>query len=252
MSLATIFKNILPGTTATPPQQIPTNNPMNNPKPAGTQQTQQTEPNGVIPEGGNKGQEPSPGDKFKELWNPTPVDPNEKSEESTALSPEKMLEAASKVDFTKVLDQALLAKIAAGGDEAVAALTQILNKQSQTVYGQSVVVTNKLIEKAVGDAEQRFQKLLPGMVKNHTAGEDLQAENPAYSDPAVAPIFKAVKQQVIEKFPNASSREVSALTKEYMETLVTKVGGVLPNQEGKNTNTTKTGEDFDWLNYLSN
>lgn len=207
---------------ARPPQQAPqqgvTNNPTQNPPPAGTQQSQQTAPNGVVPEGSNNapaGQ--SPADKFADLWEPAKQDESNNGAAQQGLTPEKMLEAASKVDFKRVLDQESLAKIAAGGDGAIEALANLLNKTSQTVYGQSTVVAQKLIESEVAKARQEFLDQIPGLVKKQTMRESLLTDNPAFKKPSVAPIVEAIQAQLAQKNPKATAAELNAMAKEYLQ-----------------------------------
>ena len=78
------------------------------------QQSDQTAANGVIPA-------ESPLDKFSKVWEPTVVDPNAPNQQSSAVTPEQLMEAAGKVDFAKVLDPAALQAIAAGGEGAMQA-----------------------------------------------------------------------------------------------------------------------------------
>ena len=124
-----------PSTQTAPPASAPaasptSNNPANNPAPTPPHSSEGTAPNGIVPPGGNDGGKESPDDKFKDLWKNEPTDPNKQSQEPAGLTPQQMLEAAAKVDFAKVLDKDILAKITAGGEEATQALVQALNRVS--------------------------------------------------------------------------------------------------------------------------
>lgn len=206
------------------PQQQPaatsiTNNLQNNPPPPTPHSSDKTAPNGAVPPEGNKPGEGSPEDKFAKLWETPATDPNtdpSKSNENQ-LTPEKMLEAAGKVDFTRVLDQESLRKISAGGEEAVAALATLLNKTAQTVYGQSTVVAQKLIEQQVSKARDEFTAQLPTLVKKQTMQESLLTENPAFKKPSVAPVVTAIQNQLASKYPNATAAELNAMAKEYLK-----------------------------------
>jgi len=198
------------------PMPQPTNNLLNNPAPTGTHQSSGTANNGVVPQEGNlPAPELSPLDKFAKIWETTPVDPNNKPSPDNAVTPEKMMEAASKVDFTRVIDQESLAQIAAGGDGAVKALVAIINKTSQTVYGQSSVVAKKLVDQAVESATQDFTSRLPGLVRQQSLKDNMLNDNPAFKDPAVAPIVEALQQQFAQKYPQASANELNKMAQEY-------------------------------------
>lgn len=225
------------------PQQTPTNNPAQNQPGAQPHQSAGTAPNGVVPQNGNQpGPEQSPTEKFKDLWEPAKVEAGKEPQQPSGLTPEQMLEAASKVDFTRVLDQASLAKIQAGGEEAVQALAGLLNKTAQTVYGQSTVVAQKLVETAVDKARREFTEQLPGLVKRQTAQESLLRENPAFKDPAVAPVVAAIQSQLQTKFPNASSSELAEMAQEYFKS----AAGVLSGKPAEVAKPTAGANDFDW------
>lgn len=217
-ALGSVMENIFGNSRmAAPPPQAPVSNSINTPPQMTTAASPGTSPNGVIPANGAnppEGGEVSPLKKFADVWNTTPEDPN-KPNGPQALTSDQMLEAASKVDFTKVIDQSMLQKITAGGEGAVEALAAILNKQSQTVYGQSTVVAQKLIEKAVSDAEARFAAQIPTLVKKQSLRESLGKDNPAFKDPAVAPLIQAIQAQLAEKHPGASVSELQELAQEY-------------------------------------
>jgi hypothetical protein len=201
------------------PQPGVTNNLQNNPAPTPPQNSPQTAPNGTVPAGSNEPPVKSPEDKFETLWQPTPADPNAPKSEpgESTLTPEKMLEAAGKIDFKKVLDQESLRKIAAGGDEAVAAMAELLNKTAQTVYGQSTVVAQKLIETQVAKAREQFTAELPGLVKKQNMQDSLLTENPAFKKPSVAPVVAAIQNQLATKYPNATASELNQMAKEYLK-----------------------------------
>lgn len=218
-----------------------TNNLQTNPEPQQTQQTAQTAPNGVVPKQDNQ----SPPPKFNDLWEP-PVQDKTQTEPQPGLTPEKMLEAASKVDFKRVLDADNLAKIKAGGDDAVQALAELLNKTAQTVYGQSTVVAQKLVESEVAKAREEFTKLLPGRIKATSAREALLSSNPVFAKPTIAPIVEAVQAQLQLKHPNASVEELNAMAKEYFQLAAADMS------PPKQTSTGKKGpDDIDWDELLT-
>jgi len=231
------------------PMPQPTNNLLNNPAPSGTHQSGGTHPNGIVPEGGaTPPPELSPLDKFSKIWETAAVDPNKSPSPDNAITPEKMMEAAAKVDFSRVIDQESLAKIAGGGDEAVKALVAIINKTSQTVYGQSSVVAKKLVDQAVEAATNDFTTRLPGLVRQQSLKDSLLNDNPAFKDPAVAPIVEALQQQFAQKYPNASASELTKLAQEYF----VGAAAVISPQKQTKSSTAKAGADeTDWDNWVN-
>ena len=229
-----------------PPQQV-SNNPANNPAPAPAHSSSQTAPNGTVPPGGNEGGKESPEDKFSKLWETTPTDPNAKKDEPTGLTPQQMLEAAAKVDFAKVVDKETLAKITAGGEDAAAALVQALNKVSQQTYAQTVLVADKLITAQVEKATENFASKVPDLVKRQRVQDDLIKDNPAFKDPAVAPVVGLIQNQLAEKFPTATADEIKQMAMEYFQGAAQKL---VPPKKSGNT-TVKENQDDDWEDWLT-
>lgn len=230
------------------PQPNPSNNPQNNPPPAPPHSSAQTDANGVIPPGAAtppQSQEQSPLDKFAKVWETPPTD-NQNTPPAGGLTPEKMLEAASKVDFSRVLDQELLKKVTAGGEDAVKALVQVLNTQSQAIYGQSSVVAKKLVDSAVEQATRDFASKVPELVKKHSLKEGLVTENPAFNNPAVAPIVGMIQEQLAAKYPNASSTELQKLAKEYFSGAAQLFGPQSTPSSGP-----KAKDDIDWEGWIN-
>ncbi len=226
----------------------PTNNLQTNPQPAGTHQSNGTAPNGVVPADGNQpGIEVSPLDKYKAIWETPTVDPSKQTQEPQGVTPEKMMEAAAKVDFTKVVDRETVAKIAAGGDGAVEALLAVINKTSQTVYGQSSVVAQKLVDRAVEQATEAFTAKLPGLVRQQSLKESLLQDNPAFKDPAVAPIVEALQQQFAQKYPNASAADLKQMAQEYFAG----AAQVMSPQKPTKSSTAASKDDVDWDSWVN-
>lgn len=212
-------QNTVPTPGSIPPQNTQvmgvSNNPSQNPPGPGTHSGEGTDPNGVVPTGSNQ-EPPSPLVEFKDLWQPTPTDPNAPKPQSIGVDAAKLMEAASKVDFSKVLDQESLAKIAAGGQDAVVALSTLLNKTAQQVYGQSMVVTSKIVDQAVQEATARFAASVPSLVRSQNVNENLFAKNPAFNNPAVAPVVQAIQTQLAEKYPKATSAELTEMAQKVL------------------------------------
>jgi hypothetical protein len=210
-----------PQTVAAP--VAPTNNLATNPAPAAPASSAVTSANGVVPPDGNKPGEQSPPDKFSKLWDPAEPDQTKQGDQTpdNGLTPEKLFEAATKVDFRKVLNPEHITKLQAGGTEAVEATLELLNQTAQQAYGKSVVVSQKLIERAVEQATQEFAKQIPGLVKGQAVRESLLSENPAFKDPKVAPIVGAIQQQLQAKNPTATAEELKELAKEFFKDAAT-------------------------------
>lgn len=238
-----IFGSPAPAPAPAPAAPGVTNNLNNNPAPPAPHSSSTTDPNGVVPPGAADKPEPTPIDKFSKVWETDPDNSN-KPPADGGLTPEKMLEAAGKVDFSRVLDQESLQKITAGGEGAVEALAGLLNKTAQTVYGQSTVVAKKLVDQAVEQAEARFAAQVPNLVKRQSMRDGLVSENPAFNHPAVAPIVEVLQQQMAQKHPNATATELQSLAKEYFAA----AAGVLSPQ--KKAAAAPGAGEVDWDSYV--
>lgn len=178
---------------------------------------------GVAPEGQPvaKPDDPSksPLDTFAKVWDTsntalpgtTPVD--------FGADPAKMMEAASKIDFTKVIKPEQLAAINAGGQEATTALVSVLQAMQTQTYAQGTYAATKIAEAAVAKAQENFQAQLPALLKKHGVGERLAEENPALSHPAIQPMIEAMQTQFAAQNPNASAGELAKMTKDYLATV---------------------------------
>lgn len=231
----------------TPAQPGPTNNLQTNQPPVQPVNGPGTAPNGVIPPTDPNNPSPSPEDKFKDLWKNEPVDPNKKPDEPQGLTPEQMLQAASKVDFTKVIDKELLAKITAGGEDATTALIQALNRTAQQTYAQTTLVADKLITTQVEKAKEDFAKQVPDLIRRQRVQDGLILENPAFKDPAVAPVVGLIQNQLAEKFPTATADELQKMAIEYFNGAAQK----LVKTKTSDKTSTKENTDDDWEDWLA-
>jgi hypothetical protein len=241
-----------PAPVAAPAQnnvnQSLSNNPQNNPAPANPDSSSGTSPNGTIPPGTIAAAKESPDDKFSKLWDTEPVDPNKQQQEPQGLTPQQMLEAAAKVDFAKVIDKELLAKITAGGEDAAQALVQAINRTAQQTYAQSTLVADKLITAQVDKAKEEFAKQVPDLVRRQRVQDGLIKDNPAFKDPAVAPVVGLIQNQLAEKFPGATADEIQQMAIEYFQGAANKLN---PPKKTGNPSGKKENTDDDWEEWLS-
>jgi hypothetical protein len=159
----------------------------------------------------------TPLDAFAKLWEDAP---NPTGDNANAglfnVDPEKLKAAAASVDFTKSLTPELMQQIAGGGENAMKAVMEAMNKTAQATYAQSAMATTKIVEKAVEKANADFMAKIPSMLKSQNLSNSLLEENPALSHPAAAPLIDAVQKQLTTKYPNATSSELNKMAKEYL------------------------------------
>jgi hypothetical protein len=228
----------------TTPGNIPPGTGTNNNPPLGTTPAPIE---GQNPEGAeNK----NPLDAFSDLWKNEPNTSGQPAEQNMFnVDPQKLMEAAGKVDFTKVIKPEHLQAIGAGGEGAVQAFGAALNAVAQTVYAQSALATTKIVEQAVNKTNEKFQSDLPGLLKKHNVSDTLRTENPAFSHPAVQPLISALESQMTQKYPNATAKEINDMAKQYLEA---SFGQLIPAKEAEQTPAKKgAAKDVDWEAFLT-
>lgn len=168
------------------------------------------------PTGAAAGDE-SPLDQFKDLFN-IAVDPNAKPEDPNSawfdLDQTKMMEAAGKVSFTNVPEFKGLAEKALQGD--VEAFSQVLNTVMQAGYVRNAMLAGTISEKAGRTALDKIGAELPKRIRDVSSSESTSALKPEFKHQALQPVVEAVRKQVMQKYPDASSKEIAEMTNNYL------------------------------------
>lgn len=186
----------------------------------------------------------SPLDGFSDLWKNDPKS-RPAPQQSFVFDPAKLAEAATKVDFTKVVTPDLMQKIQAGGADAVAATMQAMNSMAQATYAQSAHAASQLVDEALSKSRQQFMEALPTHIRKAQASDALRTDNPLFSNPAVAPILGALEAQITRKFPNATAQEIRQQAQSYLSGLAEVIQAPNKPQEVS----AKKGET-DWSKFL--
>lgn len=260
-----MFSNLLSGSAnGQPPAQAPANgqgtqgtapNPGNIPSnaPNSGVSNANSAPNGTLPgtENTNPKPEATPLDQFSELWKNEPTDPNAPKSNGifNNVDPKKFMEAAGKIDFTKVITPEQLQAISTGGEGAVQAFASALNSVAQTTYAQSAFAATKITEQAMARARENLLAELPQHIKKQTVSDNLRAENPVFQNPAVQPIISALEAQLTVKFPQASAGEITTMAKQYVEALGSSFAPKPPASTGGKPG---SREETDWSTFLPN
>lgn len=226
MNIMDMFRSAPVTPAPTGPQGVTQVNQPGAPLPGATPATTGTAVNGVIPAPGQTGNgepavEPSPFDGFKDLWSTTNTPADNSGPMFGSVDPQKLMESAGKVDFAKAVTSEQMQAIAAGGEGAVKAFAESMNKIAQTVYAQSAFATTKIVDQAMTRQQENFAKQLPSMVKKFSVNENLQDQNPLLSNPALTPLVSALTDQLTRKNPNATSSEIQSQVNDYFSALGT-------------------------------
>ena len=242
-----IFSALFGGGSTPPAQPAPGNTNQNTPATSGTDN------NGVVPAGGQTPpvtqttEEVSPLAQFADVWKTPDTPPGESAAVFAGMDPTKVMESARRVDFSKAITEEQVSQIAQGGEGAVKAFTQAMNSVAQTVYGQSALATAKMVEQALGKAQEQYDAKIPGLVKKLNANESLAASNPMLQNPAVQPLVGALTEQLTRKNPNATSAEIQQQVTDYFAALG---NSFAPTPKESATTKTVKGGQTDWSNFL--
>ena len=192
--------------------------------------------------------------EFSNLWETTP---EELAAQDTSLNfnitPEQLAAVSDKLDFSSLATPELRQRIASGGEDAVNASLELQNLVSRAVYQQNALATTKLVEAAHARAQAQIGQQIDQRFKALGLAENTAIQNPALSNPAVAPLVKDIQQRILQKFPSATSQEIQAKTNEYFNEVAKAFSPDLVQQSTKPT--TKgilpQQQDTDWAAYFS-
>lgn len=189
----------------------------------------------------------SPMDQYKDLWQPAPTDPNAKPEPDLfAVDPEQLGQAASKLDFAKVIKPDQLAAIARGGDDAVAAFGAAMNAVAQATWQSNFATSTQLMKDAFAKKELELETRIQGALKNQGIDAAL-ASNPVFNHPAAKPVVGAIARAMSSKFPEASPQELQAKAAE----LLAEMAGSTMTSDKVKQQATATSDNFtDWDDWL--
>ena len=144
------------------------------------------------------------------------------------------------------MDASIQQRIEAGGPEAFQAMMEAMNKTAQQVYGQSTVVTSKIVEQAVSQAREQFIAQIPDVIRKQGARAAVFEKNPAFSNPAVAPLIEAQVSQLALKYPKATPGELEGMAREYLQDMAALINPMKSDASAKK-GTANDGDD--WSSY---
>jgi hypothetical protein len=215
-------------------------------------------PNGQQTQAPNLGQDPvkdakeaNPLDGFSQVWEaPKPVEgaaPAFDPGNIFSLNQENMQKALASVDFAGSITADQLTAIQGGGDEAVKALSEMLNGTARQVMGAATQASAKMIETAMSAGSNAMEGKIANQVKQHQVASHLQELNPALNHPAAAPMIQALQSQLTQQFPKASPAEIGQKVQEYMNGFAQLASG----KPGAAEAAAKSAEGTDWEQYYT-
>ena len=183
--------------------------------------------------------------QFEKLWEtvPNPTPGTETPPATPALTAEVIGNALKNANFTAAIPAEHFAAISAGGDEAAVALQQIVQSVASTAITQSLLIGNKLQEKAISEALAKQAAEIPGLLRSQSTSDHLKNTNPVFNNPAIKPVVEATKQQLLQRFPNATPQEITQMTQDYIIAMGQAFAPAATTDE--------SGQAVDWNQYIN-
>ena len=189
----------------------------------------------------------SPLDQYKSLWEDVPTKEGELPATPAALDPTKLQDIISKADFTKALTQENLAKVAAGGEDAIAAVTAYIHSLDQQVVMQDTRASNKMTAQVVEAADAAYSASLPDLIRSQTTANALTKAKPVFQNPAVKPVIEAVQAQLARKNPDATADQLT----EMAQSFVAVMGESFSPKPAADPSAPGAPDTMDWAKFLN-
>lgn len=249
MSFATVMQNLFGGAPAPAAPAANQNQPTQPGNlPAAPTQQMQSDPANVNAPAASTTPEPQGLDAFTDIWKPVESPAGTQNTDQFNVDPKQFIDAAKKVDFTKVINPQQLQAIAAGGEDAMKAFAAAINSVAQASYAQSAMASTEIAKRVAEDTRTRVLAEIPQHIRNQSVSDSLRNDNPALSHPAAAPILGALQQQLTLKHPNATTGEISKMAKDYLTQFA---GLVAPQPQNQQESQTQSKGEMDWSQYLN-
>lgn len=158
----------------------------------------------------------SPFAEFEKLWETPTVDPTKGPEPLYKIDPNQIMSIANKTDFKGLITKEQRAAMATGGQAGMEAMLDAIQTVGSNIYANAAVAATKIAESGIVRSQKDFEGKLPSFIKNQNLSESLGTKNPALNDPAVAPLVGLVKNQMSQKYPNASAAELQSMAEKYL------------------------------------
>lgn len=166
------------------------------------------------------------------------------------LSPEKIKEAAGKIDFMSDMPDELKTALAAEGGLNIENISALVNHAGRSAYSRALehgsAVTGHFIEARIGHESQGLDEKLRQRMARQQAGA-------SYADnPVVKEHLEMISERIAQKHQDASPEEVAAMTHEYFTSMARVINpGAFESKGRTNANGNDDVEDVDFGGYLT-
>lgn len=165
--------------------------------------------------------------ELESLWQPNvdkdgKVIPDENEDLGTYmpnLDNKKLQVMVDKMNFTDGITKEEIDAIKAGGEEALGAFANMINRAGRSSFTRAFTASSKLAEQGITRAQERFMKGIPNQVRDMMVENGLNDAVGLTQNPMFKPLVSQVKTQFMKKFPKATPAEVNDGVKKYFDAM---------------------------------
>ena len=218
-------------------QQAPAN-------PGAAPAAMQNLPAGNPPAGGPQAPDLS---SYAAMFTPKPADPNAPQQPTLAdpilnpVDPTKFREQVANANFAASIPAETLQK-AMSGD--VTAFQEAINSAAREAFAAATQMSQGLAEHASRTAAERALGQVDSRVRNQLLKAQ-NTNNEVLSNPAVSPVFNAVKAQIAQAQPHLSPDAVQKAAEGYFTEMATAL--TAPQRQAEATKNAPKQQDFSYL-----
>lgn len=186
-------------------------------------------------------------DDFANMFKPQAADPNAPKQPTlsdpllTPINQDAFKQQIAQANFAAGIPQETLQK-AISGDAT--ALMEAINHASREAFAAATQLSHGLVEHGSRTAAERALGLVDGKVRN-TLLRNQNPTNEVLQNPAVAPVFNAVKTQLAQANPQLSPEAVNQAAEAYFSQMAEAF--TAPQRQAEETKNAPKAPDFSYL-----
>lgn len=186
-------------------------------------------------------------DRFAEMFKPKEVDPAAPKQPGlgdpylTPLDPAAFKAQVANANFAASIPADLMAK-AVGGDPA--ALAQAINIAAQEAFSAATTLSHGLSEHSARTVADRVSGSLDGRIRNSLI-KGQNTSNAVLANPAVAPVFNAIKSQIAMNNPQLAPADVQQQAEQYFSEMSDAM--TAPQRQAEKAKDAPKVQDFSYL-----
>lgn len=164
-----------------------------------------------------------------------------------SVNPEKLREAAGKLNFSSNVAPELLAKAASGQDPQ--AFMDVLNQVAQNGFLAAMQANAGVVETAFSKHTQRIDAALPGRIRDTQIKQSVP-KHKVLSHPAAAPMISSLKMSIAQTNPTLSPDRVTEMAENYVIAMATDINDTNQRDDPANRKRETEAAGIDWMALL--